>query len=166
VKRGSISTGNGNDTINVTNFSNVNDGPVNNTLRINTGGGIDTIDLNGFSNHSTSEICSSLGAVTIRLNAANSDNVDRIIWSVGHAVGDLVRGFDGGGAAALDQLRFEGFGPGASLTHVGARLWTVTYNGSASSESFTLQNAAGGAITTLNPNDFLFALASAARPWE
>ena len=156
VKRGSISTGNGNDTINVTNFSNVNDGAVNNTTRINSGNGNDTIDLWGWSNHSTSEIRSGLGADTIRLNTQNFDNVDRIIWSVGHAAGDLVRGFDGGGASALDQLRFEGFGPGASLTHGGSGLWTVTYNGGASSESFTLQNATGGAITALNANDFLF----------
>jgi Ca2+-binding RTX toxin-like protein len=71
--------------------------------------------------------------------------------SAGQVNGDAINDFTGNGAAAGDVFIFSGFGAAATLTQIGASQWRITYNGGASTETFTLNNSA-----TIDPSDYAF----------
>jgi Ca2+-binding RTX toxin-like protein len=78
--------------------------------------------------------------------------LDIFAFQQGQAQGDVVQDFAGNGAAAGDSLRFTGFGPGATLSQVGATdYWTIRY-GIAQSETLRLVG-----VTALHSTDYLFA---------
>ena len=68
--------------------------------------------------------------------------IDTFIFNMGETNGDTVMDFDGLGAGSGDQLMFVGFGAGASLQQINAKVWQIDYNGGASHEQFTLANGA------------------------
>ena len=67
---------------------------------------------------------------------------DMFVFHMGEADGDLVADFNGNTVGEHDTLSFVGYGPGAVFENVDATHWQVTYNGGASHEVITFQNAA------------------------
>ncbi len=73
-------------------------------------------------------------------------------FAAGDANGDAINDFNGNGAGAGDALIFSGYGAGATLAQIGATQWRITYNGGASTETITFNNAA-----TIHASDYAFA---------
>jgi Ca2+-binding RTX toxin-like protein len=76
---------------------------------------------------------------------------DIFLLSLGEISNDAIFDFVGNGASLGDSLLFQGFDDSASLSHVGD-LWTVSYDGGASDETFQIVG-----VTSLAAGDYLFA---------
>ena len=63
-------------------------------------------------------------------------DLDLFTFGKGEVVGDIVIDFTGNGAAAGDQLVFQGYSSGASLSHIG-ELWTITDGNSSESSNWS-----------------------------
>lgn len=103
-------------------------------------GGDDTI----FGGDGNDRIFGGAGADTSTGGAGN----DQFIFRAGEAQGDTILDFDGKGAAAGDQLIFQGYARGAYLTHTGN---VYQIHSGASVETFTLNTA-----TAFHPSDVVF----------
>jgi Ca2+-binding RTX toxin-like protein len=77
--------------------------------------------------------------------------IDTFVFRIGESHGDVIRDFDGAGAASGDQLQFVGFGVGATLNQLTATIWQIDYNGGASHEQITFANAAA-----IHASDYIF----------
>ena len=74
--------------------------------------------------------------------------------SAGVSNGDVLTDFDGGGAAAGDQLLFVGYGTaaqGANVTVVNATTWSINSFNGAIHDLVNVTNAAA-----LHPSDYTF----------
>ena len=76
---------------------------------------------------------------------------DVFVFARGQAHGDMIADFDGGGAAAGDQLRFVGYGPGATLTQLDAAHWIVHSGDGLVHETIAFQHG-----PLVHPSDVLF----------
>jgi Ca2+-binding RTX toxin-like protein len=76
---------------------------------------------------------------------------DIFLLSLGEISNDAIFDFVGNGASLGDSLLFQGFDDSASLSHDGD-LWTVSYDGGASDETFQIVG-----VTSLAAGDYLFA---------
>jgi Ca2+-binding RTX toxin-like protein len=76
---------------------------------------------------------------------------DTFVFHAHHTHGDVVYEFDGNGAGAGDVLRFEGYGPGATLMQMSATEWMVSSADGSVQEVFTL---VGG--PPLHASDYVF----------
>jgi len=85
------------------------------------------------------------GAGADRLNGGLG--ADTFAFVAGQGQGDQVLDF----ASGQDQLRFEGYGAGATLTQLDATHWRVASADGLTADVITIANAA-----TLNPGDWLF----------
>ncbi|GAB5388094.1 MAG: hypothetical protein Alpg2KO_10620 [Alphaproteobacteria bacterium] len=72
---------------------------------------------------------------------------DDFYLSVGEADGDRITDFE----HLVDRIILEGFGTGATLASAGGDMFTVTYNGGADTETFTVDG-----YSMLDNQDFLF----------
>jgi hypothetical protein len=77
---------------------------------------------------------------------------DIFVFRPGEANGDHVLDFNGFGGAAGDSLRFVGYGAGATFTQIDATHWQVNYNGGASHDIITFDNA-----PPIDVSDWVFA---------
>jgi trimeric autotransporter adhesin len=162
--------GAGNDTYFV---DNVGDGVVE-----NPGGGIDSVfagvtcalsanvealvlqgagDIDGIGNALNNSIFGNSGNNALDGGAGadvltGNDGNDNFVFHMGQAGGDTVLDFDGKGATPGDQLRFFGYGAGATFTQNDATHWQVNFNAGASHEIITFSNGA-----PIDPSDVLFA---------
>ena len=75
---------------------------------------------------------------------------DLFVMVKGEIAGDYIADFAGAGSVIADGLRFEGYGPGATLGFAGG-VWTVSEGGV--SESFTMKSV----TSLLAGNDYIFA---------
>ncbi|MEI6158310.1 MAG: VCBS domain-containing protein, partial [Roseococcus sp.] len=94
---------------------------------IDAGAGNDTI-LAGWGGSDT--LRGGAGADDVNVGTSNKT----LILAPGETSGDIIREFDGAGAAVGDMLQLQGYGPGATLDQLGSN-WTIHYAGEA--ESFT-----------------------------
>jgi hypothetical protein len=68
----------------------------------------------------------------------------------GVAIDDVITDFEGAGVPGGDQLKFQSFGTGASLSNDGGGLYTVHY-GAGSAEQFEVSG-----VTNIDTGDYVF----------
>lgn len=74
---------------------------------------------------------------------------DTFVFKLGEAQGDAMVDFNGNGAAAGDDLIFEGYGPGATFVQLSATRWSINYTGG--SEVIQVTNSAA-----IDASDYTF----------
>jgi Ca2+-binding RTX toxin-like protein len=77
---------------------------------------------------------------------------DTFVFRLGEASGDVITDFLGNGANPGDQLKFEGFGTGATFTSIDATHWQVNYNGGTAHEIITFSTP-----VSIHSTDVIFA---------
>jgi VCBS repeat-containing protein len=119
------------DTLNGSSGADVLIGGAGNDTIVGNGGG-DTID-------------GGAGADTLTGSAAD----DIFVFRRTEAAGDRVTDFAGPNAAGGDVLRFEGYGAGAALTHLGGDDWRITFSGG-------FEDIKLSGVTALSSGDYVF----------
>jgi Ca2+-binding RTX toxin-like protein len=74
---------------------------------------------------------------------------DDFVFKAGESNGDRISDFDGGGALALDELIFQGYGSGATFAQTSSTTWQISY--ASGSETLTFTNAA-----SIHASDYTF----------
>lgn len=151
---GAVSTGNGNDTVRIEAYTNASgDG---NTFTVSLGAGNDSFTGVSWNGITRFVVSGGAGADTIvagtgadRLDGgAGADRLtggsgqDVFVLRAGQTQGDVITDFEAPGWTFVDQIRFEGFGPGAAVTNLAGGQFRVAKAGGADAEIFTVTGAA------------------------
>jgi Ca2+-binding RTX toxin-like protein len=80
-----------------------------------------------------------------------SGGADTFVFRPGETNGDVIHDFNGAGAGALDTLRFENYGAGATFTQIDATHWQINWFNNMLHDVITFSNAAA-----IHPTDYVF----------
>jgi aryl-phospho-beta-D-glucosidase BglC (GH1 family) len=161
---GAVSTGNGNDTVRIEAYTTASGGG--NTFTVSLGAGNDSFTGVSWNAITRFVVAGGAGADTIvagtgadRLDGgAGADRLtggsgqDVFVLRAGQTQGDVITDFEAPGWTFVDQLRFEGFGAGATVTNLGAGQFRVAKAGGADAETFAVTGA-----TYLTGDDWVWA---------
>lgn len=161
---GAVSTGNGNDWVRIEAYTTAaGDG---NTFVVSLGAGNDSFAGVSWNGITRFVVTGGAGADTIVTGTGNDrlsggagadrltggSGLDVFVLRAGETQGDVITDFEAPGWTFVDQIRFEGFGAGATVTNLGGGQFQVAKAGGVGAETFTLVGA-----TYLTSDDWVWA---------